>query len=476
MSYEAAFTPADGIGKYNPKIKNVYRENDKIKFVYKNETDESIDERTALLMIIAGHDYYLSHKGKKPECSDILSDPRIIFPKGFISNGKPILSIDDTLSVLKRYTYLMCMFKNKKCREYTVSWGIGYTVFKLYEPYKDSDNMELHRQLVALTGTGAYIFQLSNKPLSRAFYKGLYTAWDAVRTGTHNFYFYSDAKPFDGLFDDLLKNEDVFDDPIHNPKLYPSNLSSYSVDNLFFIWQAVMYARNNEKKYNGLTDDYYIYSICFKKLEHFFKEFPKTYRLMVENAANYSKLSDIIYALYHQIYPANEKIRKSSDINLDEDKFYKLLDRAVDLIPYAGYTLNMCIVGTPCVELETYRFGYEKYAFPDFVETSTKRDLTTLDFDCPIMGEYERQAMIKGIKKDKLLKKTIGLTIGLAVGIPLLIYLTGVAQYFWNEGGHILVAGFVALFPIILGHYYFLKDAVPVIPLYYHSGSTFTWM
>ncbi|MBO4373616.1 MAG: hypothetical protein J5829_00760 [Lachnospiraceae bacterium] len=152
-----------------------------------------------------------------------------------LKNGTPLLSPAETKECLKHIHHGMTCFHNRTCRDTKIFRSIGYIVRKLYEPYIKEDDPDFHEAFFFLIARAAFSLQMNNCPMARAFYAGIYDAWQAAAE-TNDHLLHGEGRAAGLVFDALLTHSDPAEDPAHDPNRYPWNMYSYNADNLILLY------------------------------------------------------------------------------------------------------------------------------------------------------------------------------------------------------------------------------------------------
>ena len=220
--------------KYDWTIKDISRKCD-VFYLHRNVgSDTETDYKGAICALVGIYCHFLKSGGRIRKSMTVAGSPSHICRNITIDEtegGRPALSLDETRQCISDILEGLYRFHNSKCRKYDVAQGMGFMVRKLYEPYRNSGDKEIHEVFYAVIARGTFVLQMNNEIMARAFYKGLYEAW-SFAANKQQYFFGENFWDAQVCYDNLLSHDSVDEDPIHDGRKYPWNLYRYNVDNI----------------------------------------------------------------------------------------------------------------------------------------------------------------------------------------------------------------------------------------------------
>ena len=394
-------------------IETITKENDKYIFQYTNGSKEEKSLKDAIYAIVGIQTLFLAKRGKiKPDGYDIAKDPTAIFDT-FIIDNKPVLTEAETCDCLSHLMYGMYKYHNKRCNHVMIGYGIGYMLYKLFEPYCTcAGSYEVFRIYYKAISIGLFSLQLKRKLLTRYVYKGLYEAWPMAMK-QYNLMFTKSIPgatgALIGIYDDLLKCEDLRIDPIHDQSQYPSNLNHYSVDNLILCFAAIASMAMANKKYHYVDEaTYRDYIYAQERIREFVNVATPLYKKKCDllNSGNV----DITERKYDELYHVTKEISKcflgrscmvldntTGQLKTDLDGHLRLsrLENLYNVdVPYLRYTYSL--FASYGQNPDSYYYKATEYACK-----YTGLEPERMDMDCLIFGERNTTEWIKDVEADR---------------------------------------------------------------------------
>ena len=220
--------------EYDRTIRDISRKCD-VFYIHRNiGQDTETDYRGAICALVGIYCHFLKSGGRIRKSMTVAGNPSNICRNITIDeteSGRPALSMDETRQCISDILEGLYRFHDRKCRKYDVAQGMGLIIRKLYEPYRNSDDMEIHELFYAVIARGTFVLQMNNEIMARAFYKGLYEAW-SFAANKQQYFFGENFWDAQVCYDNLLSHESVEEDPIHDGRKYPWNLYRFNVDNI----------------------------------------------------------------------------------------------------------------------------------------------------------------------------------------------------------------------------------------------------
>ncbi len=377
---------------YDRSITDITRQGDTF-FIHNIRKDPiASDCKSAVYALIGVYYHFLISGGNIRKKLPAASDPDKIWiniTKNGLSDGAPGLSLSETKECLGLILKGLCSFHNSHCRNYAIGQGIGYMIRKIYEPYRTSNDMELHDIFYAMIARGSFSLQMNNEIMARSFYKGLYSAWDYA-TAKNRYFFGGMSHDATVSFDDILSRKDVTMDPMHDWRMYPWNMYCFNIDNLILTYCAATEYVATAEKVGGISaEGIKPYKQVTDFIHDFFTSVSPLYRVRC-NYFNNRPDEDLKYD--------SDPIENYSNIRTALEKYSTL---SMDYVPYLFY----------CCELFRSTANPKTHIYEGIASNFTHRDYKTLDNTCPIFGQRYSENSQKGISAELLLKLLPAITI-----------------------------------------------------------------
>ena len=281
--------------------------------------------------------------------------------------GEPVITIEKTKEYLGYLLHGLYKFHNKKCRNTKVTQGIAYIIRKLYEPYSESRDKEIHELYYAIISRGTFVLQMKNKLLARAFYKGLYDLYPYSRDIHKDLYYLS--MEAEASYDSVLNHDDLLMDPIHDERKYPWNLYRYNVDNLIHTYCAAKEMKDiGEKTKCFSPDEIKKYGLTIDFIRDFYEGI----------AAFYNARCDYYNNIENDGIKGGDPVGYYGNV-INTMKAYENLE--MDYCPYLFYSCRLFDSSD----------NEKTWLYAGIAKTYTGKDYTSLDHDCAIFGERTRR-------------------------------------------------------------------------------------
>ncbi len=354
--------------RYDRSITDITRQCDIFHIARRHGKSEDVDYRDAIYALTGIYYHFLVSGGRIRKGLSVASDPGRIclnITINELTDGKPVLTLQETIECLGHILHGMYCFHGRRCRKYGVAQGMGFLVRKLYEPYKNSSDREIHGIYYAVIARGSFVLQMNNEIMARAFYKGLYDAWP-LATEKQRYFFGGMSLDTRTCFDDLLSRRDVAVDPMHEWCLYPWNMYCYNVDNLILTYTAALEYINAVERLHSVSEKELA---TFKQTKGFIHDF-------------FTRISPF-YMTRCDFYNnrQNEYLKEGKD----PVEYYGNVQHTMavyDTLPmdYAPYLFYSC-------ELFHSTEDKSTWLYEGIVKIYTGRDSALLDNICPIFGQ-----------------------------------------------------------------------------------------
>ena len=332
---------------------------------------KDVDYRTAVDALVGVYYHFLVEGGLFCSSIPVAEDPSLIclnLTKDERPGGTPVLSEDETEGYLGCILNGLYCFHNRRCRNTAILQGMAYLVRRIYEPYMGFGNKMIHELYYAIIARGAFVLQMNNKMLAKAFYKGLYDQ-DPRAKEQQRYFFGGMSLDAQAVYDSVLIHEDLFFDPIHEARKYPWNMYEYNVDNLILTYCAAKGMREAGEKTKCFTpEEIRLYGLTMDFIHDFFTNVSPFYKVRC----------DYYNARHNPNLRLSDPVEYYNNVNTAMEK-YKTLN--MDYCPFLFYSC----------ELFRSSEKPESWLYMGIAGHYTGRDYDSLDKDCPVFGERFRR-------------------------------------------------------------------------------------
>ena len=393
-------------------------------FRFKNGKTEEHDLTDTLYAIIGVQTNFLKKSGRKTTGYEFACHPQELIDT-LVEDGKPLLSEDKTYECMAQLQYGILAYENKRCKNIDIGNGIGYILYKLYEPYSSEHGTgRIFEKYFNIISVGLFALQLKCKALTKCVYRGLYGSWVHAKQLHDRMFLPKNGVQtiYADVYEDILaiKEADLFSDPLHDPAKYPQNLKEYNIDNLIFCMTAVEVMHKSNTDFHILEQRKaadYIYA--HERILEFFNKATPLYKKRCDNLIAGGKgaeardfpiaaeISKILLNMVHTVLDKNgDQVRdRDGDIRLTQaEKLYE-----VD-VPYLRFTL--------CIFASDEKYTENPY---EYIRKLTGMSLNDMDLDCRILGERYHEDM-RIYRRNKRRTQLIGDLILIAVCVAIVAY------------------------------------------------------